>query len=96
MNSKPPASRLEERLRARQFVITAEIAPPVSCDPHDLLAKALPLRGLADAVNVTDGAGARAAYGRRSPRRPSSSRTGSSRSSSSPAATATGSRCRAS
>ena len=49
-----------ERLRARRFVMTAEVAPPVSCDAQDLLRKATPLRGLADAVNVTDGAGARA------------------------------------
>jgi methylenetetrahydrofolate reductase (NADH) len=49
-----------ERLRAGRFVITAEVAPPVSCDAQDLLRKAAPLRGLADAVNVTDGAGARA------------------------------------
>ncbi len=57
---RPPASRLEERLRARQFVITAEITPPVSCSADDLLEKARPLRGLVDAVNVTDGASARA------------------------------------
>src|ERR1700681_423313 len=56
---RPPASRLEQLLRSRQFVITAEIAPPVSCDADDLLRKARPLRGLADAVNVTDGASAR-------------------------------------
>jgi methylenetetrahydrofolate reductase (NADPH) len=56
----PPASRLEQRLRSGEFVITAEIAPPVSFDPADLLAKALPLKALADAVNVTDGASARA------------------------------------
>src|SRR5580692_4554913 len=49
-----------ERVRARRFVMTAEVAPPVSCDAQDLLRKASPLRGLADAVNVTDGAGARA------------------------------------
>ena len=62
MNVMPrrPASRLEQLLRSRQFVITAEIAPPVSCDADDLLRKARPLRGLADAVNVTDGASARA------------------------------------
>jgi methylenetetrahydrofolate reductase (NADPH) len=62
MNAMPrqPASRLEQLLRSRQFVITAEIAPPVSCDAEDLLRKARPLRGLADAVNVTDGASARA------------------------------------
>ncbi len=49
-----------ERLRAGRFVITAEVAPPVSCDAQDLVRKATPLRGLADAVNITDGAGARA------------------------------------
>ena len=57
---RSPASRLEELLRARQFVITAEITPPVSCEADDFLAKARPLAGLADAVNVTDGASARA------------------------------------
>jgi methylenetetrahydrofolate reductase (NADPH) len=61
MNDVPAGvSRLEQRLEAGRFVITAEITPPVSCDPAELLAKAAPLRGLADAVNVTDGAGARA------------------------------------
>jgi methylenetetrahydrofolate reductase (NADPH) len=57
---RPPASRLEELLRARQFVLTAEVTPPVSCSADDLMSKALPLRGLTDAVNVTDGASARA------------------------------------
>jgi methylenetetrahydrofolate reductase (NADPH) len=62
MNPSPrqPASRLEALLHARQFAITAEITPPVACEAKDLLRKALPLAGLADAVNVTDGAGARA------------------------------------
>ena len=49
---------LKDKLSTGAFVITAEIAPPVSCDPADLMAKAAPLKGLADAVNVTDGAGA--------------------------------------
>jgi methylenetetrahydrofolate reductase (NADPH) len=53
-------SHLQEKLRAGQFVMTAEITPPVSFDANDLLQKVLPLRGLADAVNVTDGASARA------------------------------------
>lgn len=53
------ALTLRDKLRAKQFVITAEVTPPVSADRDELLAKALPLRGLADAVNVTDGAGAR-------------------------------------
>ncbi|MGC1467329.1 MAG: methylenetetrahydrofolate reductase [Pseudolabrys sp.] len=50
---------LQEKLQAGRFVITAEITPPVSAAREDLLAKALPLKGFADAVNVTDGAGAR-------------------------------------
>jgi len=53
-------SRLEHRLRANRFVLTAEVTPPVSCSADDLIRKAMPLAGLADAVNVTDGAGARA------------------------------------
>ena len=54
---------LKEKLATDRFVVTAEIAPPVSCDAADLMAKAAPLKGLADAVNVTDGAGARAHMG---------------------------------
>lgn len=50
---------LQDKLRAKRFVITAEVTPPVSADRNELLAKALPLKGLADAVNITDGAGAR-------------------------------------
>ncbi|HEU4662337.1 MAG TPA: methylenetetrahydrofolate reductase [Pseudolabrys sp.] len=50
---------LQEKLKSGRFVITAEITPPVSMSPDDLLAKAAPLKGMADAVNVTDGAGAR-------------------------------------
>ena len=53
------ASNLQDKLRLGRFVITAEVTPPVSADRNELLAKALPLKGLADAVNLTDGAGAR-------------------------------------
>ena len=52
--------RFEAKLRAGKFVITAEISPPLSSDPADLLARAMPLAPLADAINVTDGASARA------------------------------------
>ena len=51
---------LKDKLATDRFVITAEIAPPATCDAADLVTKAAPLKGLADAVNVTDGAGARA------------------------------------
>src|SRR5712675_2188633 len=63
MSSQPlsqPGDSLAQRLAAGRFVMTAEVVPPVSCNPDDLTAKALPLRGLADAVNVTDGASAHA------------------------------------
>jgi methylenetetrahydrofolate reductase (NADPH) len=61
----PPSdeSALARGLRAGAFTLTAEVVPPASCEPEDLLRKALPLRDLADAVNVTDGAGARAHMG---------------------------------
>jgi methylenetetrahydrofolate reductase (NADPH) len=52
-------STLQDKLRDGRFVITAEVTPPVSTDRGEMLAKAAPLKGLADAVNVTDGAGAR-------------------------------------
>lgn len=50
---------LQDKLKVGRFVLTAEVTPPVTVDRAELLAKALPLKGLADAVNVTDGAGAR-------------------------------------
>ena len=61
--STPLPATLQARLSQSQFIMTAELAPPVSCDAQELLRKALPLRDLADAVNVTDGAGARAHMG---------------------------------
>src|SRR3984957_17681059 len=63
MNDLTSPSALEHRSRAGACVLTAEVVPPASCDADDLLKKALLLRGLADAVNVTDGAGARAHMG---------------------------------
>ena len=53
------ASELQAKLRSGEFVITAEITPPVSTDPAEFLRRAMPLKGLATAVNVTDGAGAK-------------------------------------
>ena len=55
-----PASGLARRLGQGKFTVTAEIVPPVATDPADFVAKAAPLKGVATAVNVTDGAGARA------------------------------------
>lgn len=52
-------SRLERVLRAGAFAVTAETVPPLSGDANAVLEVAAPLRRLVDAVNVTDGAGAR-------------------------------------
>jgi methylenetetrahydrofolate reductase (NADPH) len=53
------SSNLQARLSSGDFVVTAEITPPVSADPAEFVSRALPLKGLATAVNVTDGAGAK-------------------------------------
>src|SRR5688500_6270062 len=53
------ASNLQAKLQAGDFVVTAEITPPVSTDPAEFLSRALPLKGLITAINVTDGAGAK-------------------------------------
>ena len=49
---------LERTLSAGRFVVTAETSPPDAADPGAVLARVHALRGLVDAVNVTDGAGA--------------------------------------
>ena len=54
------ADSLRDKLNSGRFVMTAEVTPPLSSNQQDLLDKALPLKGYADAVNVTDGASARA------------------------------------
>ena len=59
-NIGPGRSRLKHLLESGQFALTAEITPPASSSLAELLVKAAPLKGVADAVNVTDGASARA------------------------------------
>ena len=57
----PPAavSALARVLEQGRFAITAEVTPPLSGAADGLLEKARPLKGVVDAVNVTDGASAR-------------------------------------
>jgi methylenetetrahydrofolate reductase (NADPH) len=55
------SSNFTAKLNTDRFLITSEITPPVSFDPQALRDKVLPLAGIVDAVNVTDGASARAA-----------------------------------
>jgi methylenetetrahydrofolate reductase (NADPH) len=54
-------SRLVRTLLDGEFAVTAEIAPPVAGNADSLRAKGRTLKGLADAVNVTDGASAKVA-----------------------------------
>ncbi|MDG2032839.1 MAG: methylenetetrahydrofolate reductase, partial [Rhodospirillales bacterium] len=59
LHSLPVESSLVRRLLGGEFALTAEVTPSVSASPTELLEKSAPLKGLVDAVNVTDGAGAR-------------------------------------
>jgi 5,10-methylenetetrahydrofolate reductase len=51
-------SRLQQKLDAGEFVITAEVCPPKGADCAEFLARAGALQGSADAINVTDNQGA--------------------------------------
>ncbi len=53
------SSKLAQVLAAGQFAITAETSPPDAASAAAVLDRVECLRGLADAVNVTDGASAR-------------------------------------
>ena len=51
-------SKLRKSLNDNKFVFTAETSPPDSGSKIDVLDQVKSLKGLADAINVTDGAGA--------------------------------------
>lgn len=48
--------RLRDKLARGDFVITVEVDPPAGPDPNGLVDRLRALAGLADAVNLTDGA----------------------------------------
>ena len=50
--------RLERVLRAGEFAVTAELDPPDSADPAEVLERASVFDGWVDAINATDGSGA--------------------------------------
>jgi methylenetetrahydrofolate reductase (NADPH) len=52
-------SNLEKKIRSREFVITAEIVPPLSASSDKLLAEARELSERVTAINVTDAASGR-------------------------------------
>ena len=60
MDGSAETGALAAALKSGRFVVTAELAPPVATDPSAFIARAMPLKGVATAVNVTDGAGAKA------------------------------------
>ncbi|NNC36626.1 MAG: methylenetetrahydrofolate reductase [Hyphomonadaceae bacterium] len=49
--------RFERVLRAGNFAVTTEIAPPDSSDPDEVLKRASLFDGYVDAINATDGSG---------------------------------------
>lgn len=51
-------SMLERTLRKGLFAVTAELNPPDSADPRDVLKAAEPLANVCDAINATDASGA--------------------------------------
>ena len=55
------ATTIEKRVRAGEFVITAEIVPPLSAAGTRLLEEARLIAGSVDAINVTDAAAGRTA-----------------------------------
>ncbi len=50
--------RFERILRAGQFAVTTELAPPDSADPQEVYDRARIFDGYVDAINATDGSGA--------------------------------------
>jgi len=52
-------SLLHKKLSEGIFVFTAETTPPDASNQEVLLKKTMPLKGVADAVNVTDSPGAK-------------------------------------
>ncbi len=58
MTKNRTGGRFESALRAGKFVVTAEVSPPDSADPQDVVMAAQILGRYADALNVTDGSGA--------------------------------------
>jgi len=50
--------RFERVLRAGEFSVTSELAPPDSADPEDVYARARVFDGYVDGMNATDGSGA--------------------------------------
>src|SRR3989338_3403559 len=56
--SLPDARRFEAKLGKKTFLVTMEVNPPKGTDLAEILSAVEKVKGLVDAVNVTDGSGA--------------------------------------
>ena len=56
--SIPESERFERKLGTKPFLVTMEVNPPKGTDLSEILKAAEGVRGLVDAINVTDGSGA--------------------------------------
>ncbi|MBI3087475.1 MAG: methylenetetrahydrofolate reductase [Candidatus Omnitrophica bacterium] len=56
--SLPESERFESKLGKKPFLVTMEVNPPKGTDLSEILKAVEGVRGLVDAVNVTDGSGA--------------------------------------
>lgn len=54
-------NQLEKSLKKGKFCFTAELVPPLSTNQDTILQEVEPIRGLVEAVNITDGAAAKTA-----------------------------------
>jgi methylenetetrahydrofolate reductase (NADPH) len=50
-----PASSFAAAMRAGEFLITAEVAPPKGSNPAHMLEQSLKLKDWTHAINITDG-----------------------------------------
>ena len=53
-NGFKSGSNLEKVLKAGHFAFTGELGPPRGCDAEEVIKKAQHLKGMVDAVNITD------------------------------------------
>ena len=58
MMSIPESERFERKLGTKSFLVTMEVNPPKGTDLSEILKATEGVRGLVDAINVTDGSGA--------------------------------------
>ena len=56
--SLPEANRFQSKFGKKRFLVTMEVNPPKGTDLSEILSAVGRVRGLVDAVNVTDGSGA--------------------------------------